>query len=125
MVWSKVENGGNTLKPATHMMSEYPYTDLPTVGNSFVRQFDHSVPTEELVWHRDRKDRLVTVKEGSGWCMQFDNQLPQTLCVGDTVFVPKNTYHRLHKGHGNLTVHIQEFTCESHDSYQSQQEKNT
>lgn len=90
-------------------MRDNPYIDVHSTPNCFVRQFDHTVTADELVWHRDRKDRMVTVIEGSGWCIQFDNEFPKTLCVGDTVFVPKNTYHRLHKGQDNLTVHIKEF----------------
>jgi mannose-6-phosphate isomerase-like protein (cupin superfamily) len=86
-----------------------PYTDQNISGQMFLREFAETVNSAELVWHRDHQDRQVTVVEGSGWHIQFDNQLPMQLKEGQTVFVPKNTYHRLHKGNGRLVVKIQEF----------------
>jgi quercetin dioxygenase-like cupin family protein len=78
-----------------------PYTES---GN--VRTFDPDVDAHELVWHRDREDRTITVLEGDGWGIQFDNQLPQPLLVGDNIFIEKMTYHRLLLGTSTLRVHI-------------------
>lgn len=86
-----------------------PYTQKQLTEHSFLREFSESVESEELVWHRDRKDRHVQVIEGTGWKLQMDNQLPKELKEGDTVFIPKNTYHRIHKGTSNLKVKIQEY----------------
>ena len=41
------------------------------------------------------------------WMFQFENQLPFPL--KDTLFIPKDTYHRLIKGTGTLNVQIQEY----------------
>lgn len=61
----------------------------------------------ELVWHRDKKDRRVEVLEGKGWKFQLDNEVPE-LMDGKTFFIPKETYHRVIKGTGNLKVKIYE-----------------
>jgi quercetin dioxygenase-like cupin family protein len=89
-------------------MNDNPYIDCKTNEHTFLREFAETVESAELVWHRDRKDRTVKVVEGTGWHIQFDNKLPQSLAVGESVFVPKNTYHRLHKGATKLIVEITE-----------------
>lgn len=86
-----------------------PYTQKQISPNTILREFSQSVESEELVWHRDRKDRHVEIIEGTGWKLQMDNKLPIELTEGDIVFIPKNTYHRIHKGTSNLKVKIQEY----------------
>ena len=76
-------------------------------NNLIIRTFSQSVSEDELVWHRDEKDREVTITENSNWMFQFDNELPQVL--KGVIFIPKNTYHRLIKGTGELTLSIVEF----------------
>ena len=83
-----------------------PYSERRK-DNLIVRTFSQDIDEEELVWHRDRQDREVTVLEETDWQFQFDNELPQVL--KNTIFIPKNTYHRLIKGTGELNVHIEEF----------------
>lgn len=83
-----------------------PYSERRK-DNLIVRTFSQDIDEEELVWHRDREDRQVTVLEETDWQFQFDNELPQVL--KNTIFIPKNTYHRLIKGTGELNVHIIEF----------------
>lgn len=85
---------------------EQPYSQQRE-NNLIVRTFSQHVDEDELVWHRDEKDRKLTVTENSNWQFQFDNELPQLL--KDVIFIPKNTYHRLIKGTGNLTLTILEF----------------
>ena len=83
-----------------------PYSERRK-DNLIVRTFSQDIDEKELVWHRDRQDREVTVPEETDWQFQFDNELPQVL--KNTIFIPKNTYHRLIKGTGELNVHIIEF----------------
>lgn len=83
-----------------------PYSERRK-DNLIVRTFSQDIDEKELVWHRDREDREVTVLEETDWQFQFDNELPQVL--KNTIFIPKNTYHRLIKGTGELNVHIIEF----------------
>jgi hypothetical protein len=83
--------------------------DLPfiekSMGNSqYIREFSSDVATHELEWHIDREDRTITVIENIDWQVQLDNNLPQLL--KETIFIPKETYHRVIKGTGNLKVRI-------------------
>ena len=36
----------------------------------------------------------------------MDDQLPKELVIGETHYIPKNTYHRIIKGIGELIVEI-------------------
>ena len=68
-----------------------PYSEYNN-SDHFVREFSHNVDNKELVWHRDREDRLVEVLESDGWAFQYDNEFPFELLrgMGDpgTVFGP-------------------------------------
>jgi len=83
-----------------------PYNQIRE-DNLIVRTFSQNIDEDELVWHRDKRDREVTVLQQTDWQFQFDNELPQVL--KDTIFIPKNMYHRLIKGTGNLNIQIHEF----------------
>jgi len=85
-----------------------PYTQKQLSPNTILREFSESVESEELVWHRDRCDRVVKVIEGTGWKFQMDNKLPVEIKAGDTITIPAKTYHRIHKGTSKLVVEIKE-----------------
>ena len=76
--------------------------------NVFTRVFKENIKDKQLIWHKDRKDRVVKVIYGTGWKLQYDNQLPIDLVNGQTYYVKKESYHRVHKGIGKLVVEIQE-----------------
>jgi len=76
--------------------------------NSRIREFKVNTPNTELVWHRDEKDRYVTILEGEGWEFQLDNELPLELQKKDVIFIPKHAYHRVLKGKTNLIIKIEE-----------------
>ena len=80
-----------------------PYSD-----NDNIRTFSYDIDDAELIWHRDKKNRLVRVIKGSGWQFQYDNELPKPLDVGDSLYIEKDTYHRLIKGDGTLVLEIKE-----------------
>ena len=84
-----------------------PYKEVLN-NNSRIREFKTTVHNKELVWHRDEKDRYVTILEGEGWQFQLDNQLPLELQKKDVIFIPKQTYHRVLKGKTNLVIKIEE-----------------
>jgi hypothetical protein len=84
-----------------------PYQEVWSTG-SRVRTFFESVDDDELVWHRDRKDRHVFVRESNGWYIQFDDELPFLLEKGKTYFIEAMRYHRVIKGKGNLVIEIRE-----------------
>ena len=83
-----------------------PYQELRTF-DTIQRKFKQDVPESELVWHRDLRDREVTVLGDTDWMFQFEDEIPQQL--KDIIFIPKDTYHRLIKGTGELNILIQEF----------------
>jgi len=77
-------------------------------SSHILREFDGDVDEQELVWHRDRNDREVTVIEGTGWKLQMDNELPKELMVGKLYNIKAMEYHRLIKGNGTLKLKIWE-----------------
>lgn len=89
-----------------------PYIDIPIWKNLRLRSFI-DVNEDELIWHRDKKDRLCVVLFGSDWKFQLDNELPVTLNTGDSFVVTRQTYHRIIKGNSNLVLLIKEFEHES------------
>ena len=75
-------------------------------SNVIIREFDLDISPLELVWHRDKRDRIVEVLEGDGWEFQYDNDLPFVLEKGDMLVIPKETYHRVKKGNSKLVIKI-------------------
>ncbi len=82
-----------------------PYKETEN-GNIIRRTFSDNVPESELVWHRDHEDRVVLPLNENDWMVQFDNKLPTKLNVGEEYFIPKDTFHRVIKGSGELQVEI-------------------
>ena len=87
-------------------LRDKPYQELRTF-DTILRKFKEDVDEHELVWHRDRRDRKVEVLNQTNWMVQLENEIPQQL--KETIFIPKNTYHRLIKGAGDLDLRILEF----------------
>ena len=81
---------------------DFPFNEEQINENTFIRVFSQDIQSHELVWHRDREDRIIQSIEPSNWKFQFDNQLPIEL--NRTIFIPKETYHRLIKGSGELKI---------------------
>ena len=76
----------------------------PYVEEGEIRTFSENVQEFELVWHRDKEDRIVTPLQKTDWKFQLDNDIPRT--IEKEIFIPKETYHRLIKGTDNLKVRI-------------------
>ena len=92
-------------------MNDKPYSDTPVEGSSdsFERVFYSNIDSSELVFHRDKQDRTITACQNEGgWLLQMDNEIPKEVSSG--MFIPKEIYHRLIKGEGQLTVTIKEST---------------
>lgn len=93
-----------------------PYSQENLSFNTFVRTFERDVNNEELVWHSDEFDRIVTVmNDCQGWLLQLDNEIPKYLHKGDIVEIERDRYHRLIKFDfdktSELIVKIQENIC--------------
>lgn len=81
-----------------------PYKETALDYNQYIREFSPDVDNHELEWHLDRENRIVDVIQNDGWEFQLDNQLP--IHLDKTIFIPKETYHRVIKGNGKLIVKI-------------------
>jgi hypothetical protein len=81
-----------------------PYIENEERGYT-VREFSRNTPTFEFVWHRDREDRYVQTTHETDWQFQLDNKTPERL-TENKLFIPKETYHRLIKGSGDLKIKI-------------------
>lgn len=89
-------------------MVELIYNDTPCGVEYFIRDFKEDIQEADLVWHRDYKSRNIYVIAGEGWKLQFDNELPFELKVGDNWFIPSMQFHRLWRGSGTLSLKIRE-----------------
>lgn len=74
------------------------------IGDKIVRVFSNKVSEDELVWHRDKEDRLIEVIKAGGWCIQMDEEMPIPLAEGSEYLIPKETFHRVIKGFEDLVV---------------------
>lgn len=84
-----------------------PYRNLSVTKDCIVRSFSPNVDPEELKWHQDDEDRMITILEcGKGWGFQYDNELPYELEVGDLLFIERHDWHRVIKGEGELVIKI-------------------
>ena len=81
-----------------------PYSEVSENGY-VIREFSKETSSLEFVWHRDKEDRIVQATHTSDWLFQLDNEVPQRL-TENKLFIPKETYHRLIKGTGDLVVKI-------------------
>lgn len=75
-----------------------PYTE-----EGQIRTFTQEVEDFELVWHRDREDRIIEPLHETDWKFQLDNEIPKEL---NRIFIPKETYHRLIKGTNDLKLRV-------------------
>tara|TARA_B100001250_G_C19770260_1_gene776797 strand:- start:754 stop:1026 length:273 start_codon:yes stop_codon:yes gene_type:complete len=85
---------------------DFPFSERQVSSNCFLREFNKDVDSSELIWHMDREDRYVTVKSGSNWRLQMDNELPVILETKKVYFIPKFTYHRIIKGSTKLIIEV-------------------
>jgi hypothetical protein len=79
-----------------------PYIENEIDDNVVIRTFKDSTDSEDFKWHRDPEDRRVIAIEETDWEIQLDNELP--LSLNKEVFIPKETFHRLIKGNGDLKI---------------------
>ena len=90
----------------TSQVTGRPYSEIKEDGY-IIREFSNNTPSFEFVWHRDKEDRYVQSTHDTDWLFQLDNEFPQRL-TENKLFIPKETYHRLIKGTGDLKVKIYE-----------------
>lgn len=85
----------------------HPFKQIKRSGKIH-RTFAESVNEGDLIWHRDRNARTVTVVESKGWFLQYDGKLPVALVEGRSYNIPAESWHRVIKGTGPLRITIRE-----------------
>ena len=81
--------------------------DEVLIDNCIYRTFEPNIiNSDDLVWHKDKRDRKVLVLSGENWMFQFDDELPSKLTEGETLIIKANVYHRLIKKHNSTTLRI-------------------
>jgi len=85
-------------------MNNLPFKETHLNDNLYLREFEESVDVNDLNWHRDKEDRIVEIIGETDWQLQMDNELPKTM--SGKFFIPKETWHRVIKGTGELKVKI-------------------
>lgn len=78
---------------------------LPFSEKGETRTFSKDVDSDELKWHRDREDRVVTPVGDNDWMFQRDNQLPRP--IDGEIRIPAGEWHRVIKGTTDLVVRVQ------------------
>ena len=79
-----------------------PYHDIDDI-----RFFSSDINELDLVWHRDRENRVVEVLSGDGWEFQYENDLPFILKAEEVFHIPRMQYHRIFKkGNTDLILRI-------------------
>lgn len=91
-----------------------PYKNLQDLEQTekyriFVRLIPFNQDDIEFKWHRDSYDRLITIKSGLNWYLQFENSLPIQLQLYQKYFIKKDEWHRVIKGTNDLLIEIKEF----------------
>jgi hypothetical protein len=81
-----------------------PFQETKLSHNEFIRVFSNDTDSGEMVWHRDREDRIIESIGETDWLIQIDNELPKE--INEKVFVPMGVYHRLIKGTGDLKIKL-------------------
>lgn len=82
-----------------------PYAEEIISENIVVRTFSPDVEFEDLKWHRDREDRIVTPLNDNDWQYQEDNKLPQP--INEKIYIPMGVWHRVIKGTTDLKILIE------------------
>ena len=82
----------------------FPFKETKLEDNIFIREFNQQTDSSEMLWHRDKEDRIIESLEETDWMFQLDNQLPQK--ISGEIFIPKEVYHRLIKGTGDLKIKL-------------------
>jgi hypothetical protein len=81
-----------------------PYKENNISENTFIREFKSDTDSSEYIWHKDKEDRIVESIGETDWLVQIDNELPKK--IEGQVFIPKETYHRVIKGNGDLKIKL-------------------
>ena len=83
-----------------------PYENLEVTEEYIIRKFPNDTEAEDLLWHRDRENRLIEHVSGTGWSFQYDNELPIPIEPNHCIDIPAGAWHRIHRGSDDLIIKI-------------------
>ena len=89
--------------------TKFPFVESNDGLGYSIRKFSSGVDDLELVWHRDRENRIIEVISGDEWMFQYDNSIPRKIRSGDVLFINKNERHRVIRGSSDLVIKINKF----------------
>lgn len=76
----------------------------PYKENGKIRIFSKNIESEELHWHRDEEDRIVTPLNKNDWMFQREDCLPQP--INEKIKISKGEWHRIIKGTTDLKIEV-------------------
>ena len=80
------------------------YKEEKISKNVFIRVFS---PDIDYPWHRDAEDRLLYILScDDNWALQIDDCLPVRLSTGGQYSIPREVFHRIIPGEGDLIVKV-------------------
>jgi len=82
-----------------------PFSERNVGKNKVIRRFSKNLFPDDLYWHKDKEDRVVSKLSGEGWYYQEDNKLP-ILISSSPIYIKKNTWHRVIKGASDLVIEV-------------------
>jgi hypothetical protein len=85
-----------------------PYRESRSASGSLLREFSGDAHPADLIWHKDREERVVRVIHSQGWQLQLSEGLPFPLVEGNSYRIPARSWHRVIRGDGSLKIAIQE-----------------
>jgi len=88
-------------------------------GNLVYRTFSNNINENELVWHRDKEDRIIFPLHETDWKFQFDDELPIEITPDNPIFIESERFHRLIKGSDELELEIYKTNLEDEENIQT------
>ena len=61
----------------------------------------------DSIWFKEEDTQRVRVFSGHGWRLQIGDTQPILLEQGEKYNIPKNRFHRIIKGEGNLVIRLE------------------
>lgn len=83
----------------------FPFSEKQINEVDFIRKFSLDLDDEDLYWHKDAEDRIISRISGENWLYQEDNCMPVPI-GDDDIFINKNTWHRIIKGSSDLVIKV-------------------
>ena len=83
----------------------FPFSEKQINEVDFIRRFSLDLDDEDLYWHKDAEDRIISRISGENWLYQEDNCMPVPI-GDDDIFINKNTWHRIIKGSSDLVIKV-------------------